>query len=217
MFRKILSILFLTQVLCGVAVAQNDQTAKRPATPKFDNIAFLAWDVNFPTGDLSSFISKTSFAGGTFGYRKMLNSGNISIGGDITWNSFYEYAPRKTYQIPPNGAITTDLYKYVYTLPFGLNAHYYFNGGKLVAPYAGLGLGATYSQQQIYYNTYVSEDDNWGFYIRPELGAYIKFDEYSTWGILAGVRYNYSTNKQEDFKLNSITSVSAQLGIAWTW
>ena len=137
-------------------------------------------------------------------------------GGDISWNSLYEYAPRKTYELP-NGAVTTDLYKYVYTLPFGLNAHYYFQGNKLVTPYAGLMLGTTYSQQKIYYNTYVTEDENWGFYIRPEIGAMIKFDEYTNWGLLIGARYNYSTNQQADFKIDNISTISLQLGMAWTW
>ena len=216
MFRKIVLFIIIAQSVTGSLFAQDAQQSTKKPIAGFDNMSYLAWDVSFPSGSVSDFISKTSFSGGTFGYRKMLNKGNVSIGGDISWNSLYEYAPRKTYELP-NGAVTTDLYKYVYTLPFGLNAHYYFQGNKLVTPYAGLMLGTTYSQQKIYYNTYVTEDENWGFYIRPEIGAMIKFDEYTNWGLLIGARYNYSTNQQADFKIDNISTISLQLGMAWTW
>lgn len=183
---------------------------------KFHQLAYLNWDVTFPTGSLSDFCSATSYSGGTFGYRKMLSKGNVSIGGDISWHSLSEYKPRKTYQLDA-GAITTDLYSYVYELPFGLNAHYYFKGGKHVMPYAGLCLGTNYSQQELYYNTYVTSYDNWGFYARPEIGAVIRFDEYAHWGILIGAKYNYATNKTDNFKLDNQSSFGAALGIAWDW
>jgi outer membrane protein W len=144
----------------------------------------------------------------------MLSHTNVSVGADVSWNSYYEYTPKTTYQLK-DGAVTTDLYKYVYTLPLALTAHYYFPAGKIIHPYLGVGLGATYADEQLYYNTYVTEDTQWGFLVRPELGALIKVNPKSGWGILAGVRYSYSTNKQTEFKIDNLSSIGVQLGVAW--
>lgn len=212
------SILLFTAVTVNAQNSQDVDYYKKGggSQAKFHQMAYLNWDISFPTGNLSNFTGATSYSGGTFGYRKMLSKGNVSIGGDISWHSFSEYKARKTYQLDA-GAITTDLYSYVYELPFGVTTHYYFNGGKHFMPYAGLCIGANYSQQDLCYNTYVTSYDNWGLYLRPEIGAVIRFDEYAHWGVLVGAKYNYSTNKTDNFKLDNQSSFGASLGIAWDW
>ena len=94
-----------------------------------------------------------------------------------------------------------------------INAHHYFHVNNRLYPYVGLALGATYAEMKLYYNTYVSSDYNWGFLIRPEVGAIYKFFENDSWGVLLGVRYNYSTNTASSFKINGIQSIGFQLGI----
>jgi len=169
----------------------------------------VAWDVNFPLDN--KFVNATSFKGFKFETRRMVTP-NMSVGFEAGSNVYDQYLPRKTYQIQ-DGAITTDLYTYVYTLPLALNVHHYFNVSKMVIPYAGLAMGATYSQQKIYYNTYVSQDENWGFLIRPELGALVKFHEGMA--LLVGARYSYSTNTQSTFHINGIQSFGLQLGLVF--
>lgn len=200
-------IVFSLLFLLTVNVLHAQQERREPA---FNTIAFLAWDISSPQND---FVKKTSFSGGTFGYRKMLKNGNVSVGADVSWNSHHEYAPKQTYQLK-DGAVTTDLYKYLYTLPLTLNTHYYFKAGKSIHPYVGVALGATYADEQLYYNTFVTEDTQWGFLVRPEVGALIKLGTNSGWAILAGVRYSYSTNKQTEFKIDNLQSFGYQLGIA---
>ncbi|WP_169749177.1 outer membrane beta-barrel protein [Flavihumibacter petaseus] len=206
MIRNItLSIL----ILLAFALPASAQSVKGPIP--FDNMFGFAWDVNFPVGN--DFLDKTSLYGFKLEYRRGIKH-NFSVGTEIAWNSYYQYVPRTTYQLK-DGAITTDLYKYIYTLPLAVNAHWYFSGGKMFYPYAGLALGATYSEQDLYYNTYVTEVDNWGFLIRPEIGAIIKPSEHSGFGILVGARYSYSTNKEDDFKIDGLKSVGLQLGVVF--
>lgn len=209
MYRTILFSLLFLLLASASLLAQNGYKEKA-----FYQMGYIAWDINIPVNN--DFVTKTSYAGGSIGYRKMLKSGNISVGFDVSWASYYEYTPRKTYQLE-NGAITTDFYRYIYTLPMSVNTHYYFKGGSFVHPFIGIGIGATYGNEQLYYNTYVSEDDQWGFLVRPEVGAIIKFQPGADWGILAAARYSYSTNKQSDFDINSLTSIGFQLGLAWSW
>jgi hypothetical protein len=207
MFRKLL--FFIISALTSVVAANAQSSSYHPAP--FDQMFTFAWDVNFPVSN--NFVSKTSYDGFRFDYRKMIKS-DLSVGLDITWNSYYQYYPTKTYQIP-DGAVTTDLYSYIYTLPIAVNVHHYFHAGKMVIPYAGLAIGATYSEQRLYYNTYVSYDDNWGFLIRPEIGAIIKFHEQSGVGLLIGADYSYSTNSESAFKINGLQSFGLQLGIVF--
>lgn len=172
----------------------------------------FAWDINVPLNN-KDFISETS----TYGFKlegRYFIQHNISIGAELNWSSLYEYKPRETYQIE-NGAITTDLYNYMYNLPFNANAHYYFMPDKMVNPYAGLGLGAMYSEQDVYFNIYNLYSTNWGFLVRPEVGALIKFGPDSFTAGLIGVRYNYATNQESSFDIRNIQTLSFQFGIAF--
>jgi opacity protein-like surface antigen len=172
----------------------------------------FGWDVNVPLNN-RDFIDRTSLAGGKAEGRFFVTP-NISVGGEISWSSLYQYSPKRTYQFD-NGAVTTDLYKYIYLLPMNLNAHYYFKTDGQFMPYAGLGLGAMYSEQDLYFNIYNLYETNWGFLVKPEAGMLLKFGENSRTGMLFGVRYNYATNRQTDFKIDKIKTLSFQLGIAF--
>jgi hypothetical protein len=172
----------------------------------------FAWDINVPLNN-KDFIERTSFYGGKIEGRTFITP-KFSVGGELSWNSSYQYQPKRTYQFD-GGAVTTDLYKYVYNVPFNLNAHYYFMDDKLIMPFAGLGVGAMYSEQDVYFNIYNLYSNNWGFLLRPEAGALIKFGSNSTTAALLGVRYNYATNRESDFNINKIKSLSFQVGIAF--
>jgi hypothetical protein len=201
MFRKLFFSAVIFMLITTGAIAQTNHAAS------FNETVAVAWDVNFPINN--KFVNATSYKGIKLEFRRMIKS-DLSMGFEVGSNTYDQYSPRKTYQLQ-NGAITTDLYTYIYTLPLALNVYHYFNVSKMVTPYIGLALGATYSQQKIYYNTYVSDDENWGFLVRPELGAIIKFQEGM--GILVGARYSYSTNTESSFKINGLQSFGLQLGL----
>jgi hypothetical protein len=203
MFRK----LFISMITMAAALVVSAQGKYYPAFS--DELFGLSWDINIPVNN--NFTNKTSLDGFQMDYRKMIKH-DLSVGLEINWASYEQYYPRKTYQIP-SGAVTTDFYSYLYTFPLAVNAHHYFHVSNMIFPYAGLALGATYSEMKLYYNTYVTSDYNWGFLIRPELGAIMKFSENSSWGLLIGARYNYSTNSQSEFKINGIQSIGFELGL----
>jgi opacity protein-like surface antigen len=202
MLRKLfISILAIPMALGVCAQAKHNAFS--------DEMIGVAWDVNVPISN--NFTNKTSLDGFQLDYRKMIKN-NFSIGIELNWSGYDQYYPRKTYQIP-SGAITTDFYSYMYTFPTAITVHHYFHVNSRIFPYAGIGLGATYADMKLYYNTYATTNYNWGFLVRPELGAIFKFSDYSGWGILLGARYNYSTNKESEFRVNGIQSVGFQLGI----
>ena len=179
----------------------------------FDNFYTFAWDMNIPLGS-DQYVTAPSYYGWKFEYRKMQRN-NFSVGFDISWNSYYEYKSYQTYKVSENTDLTTDLYKYNYTIPMAITGHYYFTDLGNFVPYFGLGLGTVYSVPKIYVNYYEISGDNWGFLMRPEIGTIIKFKEGSNMGMLVSARYSYSTNKSTSFKFNSIQSVGFQVGLCW--
>src|SRR5678815_5625386 len=132
----------------------------------------VTWNVNFPAN--SDYLTKTSYSGGRIEYRHYLKNKSISAGLSLDWATYEHYISRQTFQKPDgSGAVTGDFVAQAYQVPFMATLHYYFKAGKMVEPYVGIGLGAQYLDQELYYNVYVSDNDNWGFAARPELGALI--------------------------------------------
>ena len=204
--KKTYTVALISILLIAVSFRTKAQSGYLP-----NGFYLFGWDVNVPLNN-KNFIDRTSFAGGKAEGRFFVTP-NISVGGEISWSSLYQYAPKKTYEFD-NGAVTTDLYKYIYLLPMNLNAHYYFKTDGQLMPYAGLGLGAMFSEQDLYFNIYNLHETNWGFLVKPEAGVLLKFGENSRSGIVFGVRYNYATNRQPDFKIDNIQTLSFQLGLA---
>ncbi|HEY9261438.1 hypothetical protein, partial [Chitinophaga sp.] len=105
---------------------------------RMNNLFGLSWEISIPTNN--DFLDKTSFAGGKAEYRYFLKKAPISFGLAASWNSYEQYIPTQTiYYKNNNSAITTDMDRVIYTVPITATAHYYFNYGKKVMPYAGVG------------------------------------------------------------------------------
>ena len=169
----------------------------------------IGWEVGIPSND---FISETSFRGGRIEYAHMVKP-NLSIGIAGSWNSFQQYVPKTTYQKEGGvGAITSDIVKEVYSVPLTLNAKFYkVDAKKKLLPYLGIGLGAQYSAQAIYFNIYGIEDNNWGFVARPEIGVEFSLDEHAAL-YLAG-SYNYASNSSDAFNSSNLSHFAITLGI----
>lgn len=215
MNRKI--YLFLFVIVLGITSANAQEVVTSygsSSSSTFNQLFTFAWDVNIPTGN--KFIDEVSYSGGKLEYRKAFGN-NLSIGFDLSWNSFYEYKPYQTYQLNERTDITTDLYKYNYTLPMAVTVHKYFPTSGLFMPYLGLGLGATYGSPSLIFNIYELNYYNWGFLMRPELGTVIKFGPTSDVGALVAARYSFSTNQETALRIDNLESVGFQLGIVWLY
>jgi outer membrane protein W len=195
--------LIITAILFLSATAMFAQT----------NLLSLGWNINFPGN--TDYLTKTSFAGGKIDYRHILKHKNISLGVSLDWASYEQYFPSQTFQKPDgNGAVTSDFVAQVYQVPFVATIHYYFSESKRLKPFAGLGLGASYMEQSLFYNVYESDENNWGFVARPEIGAIIKSKD-SNWGLLLGANYSIATNKTESIDRNSFNSFGINIGVVF--
>ncbi|MGK0385729.1 MAG: outer membrane protein W [Patiriisocius sp.] len=103
----------------------------------------------------------------------------------------------------------------IFEIPVTVNGYYFLNQSSSFKPYAGLGLGTMYSQQEAFFNIYVVQETNWGFLARPELGVQYEID--SSKGVQAYAAYSYATNNNDDLRIDTLQHVSLGIGFYWAY
>ncbi len=138
----------------------------------------------------------------------------FAVGGFASFSTNNEYFPKETYTFDDKSALTTDLDKSVYQVPFGATLRYRIMRGML-QPYVEAKVGTEYSTQSIYMSTFVNRHDNWGFYISPEIGLTF-YPFYKTdLGFQIAAYYSYATNRNKSYDLNGLNNLGFRLGIAF--
>jgi len=179
-----------------------------------DSYFFINWDVNTPLTN-KEWIGNTSTRGAKIGFRKFVGSDSrYALGVDVNWAYFQEYKPRETFQTP-GGAITTDYYNDLFQLAITAQGQYHFPVGNMkhVFPYAGIGIGANRNDFTVSYNVYQDEDYSWGFLARPEAGVLFRIGTRRKLGAMAGVHYDFSTAKSDNYNYKNFSSIGFQLGV----
>jgi hypothetical protein len=181
------------------------------AQQKGSSEVYLNWNLSSPLQH--NFVKNFSASGAAAGYNFFI-SNNLAIGGELGWNNYDTYYSRQT-SYSKTGAFTTDMYRYIFALPVTATVTKYFPVSKLVSPYAKLGIGTLYSEQNKYYNIYEETNSNWGFTAVPEIGVHIKTSAANQWSLNAGVQYRYATNSYTDYGINNIQSLNFNIGASW--
>ena len=138
----------------------------------------------------------------------------LAIGGFASFNTNNEYYPKQTYNFNDKSALTTDLNRSVYQVPFGSTVRVRFMRD-IFQPYFEARIGSEYSTQSTYMSTFVSRDSNWGFYISPEIGMTVYPFQKDDFGFQIAAYYSYSTNKSSSYNLNGLNNLGFKLGIAF--
>ena len=136
------------------------------------------------------------------------------MGGFAAFSTNNEYYPTQTYTFSDKSALTTDLDKSIYQVPFGSTMRVRFLRG-MFQPYLEAKIGTEYSTQSTYMSTYVSRQDNWGFYVSPEVGMTFFPFESTDFGFQIAAYYSYATNRNKTVNINGINNVGFRLGIAF--
>jgi hypothetical protein len=138
----------------------------------------------------------------------------LAIGGFASFNSNDQYYGQQTYYFDDHSALTTDLTRSLYQVPFGSTVRCRFARNQF-QPYIQAKIGTEYSQQSTYLSTYVSRQDNWGFYISPEIGfTWFPFDQ-ADFGFHLAAYYSYATNHNKSLNMNGINNLGFKLGVAF--
>jgi hypothetical protein len=138
----------------------------------------------------------------------------IAVGGFASFGTNNDYVPKQTYQLDDNAAITTDLDRSIYQVPFGATMRVRFMRTEF-QPYFEAKVGAEYSTQSTYMSTFVSRKDNWGFYISPEIGiTFFPFHKDDV-GFQFAAYYSYATNRNDSFDIKGLNNLGLKLGMAF--
>lgn len=172
---------------------------------------YLNWNLGAPVNN--SFVKGFNAAGGNFGYNTFIRK-NLAVGGAIGWNNYNSYHNKQTYDTKA-GAITTDMYTYIFALPITATATQYLKAGSYVTPYIKVGVGALYGEQNQYYNIYEDRKTDWGFTVIPEIGARFTLKPESKWSLNASAQYIYATNKASIYNVKNIQTLGANIGASW--
>lgn len=153
------------------------------------------------------------------GYGAYLESGYyvtpmLAVGTFSSFNTNNQYFPKQTYVFSDKSALTTDLAKSLYQMPFGAVLRCRFMR-TMFQPYVEAKIGAEYATQSTYMSTYISKDDNWGFYVSPEVGVTVYPFHKDDFGFHLAFYYSYSTNKSTTYNMNGIGNMGFKLGIAF--
>jgi hypothetical protein len=167
------------------------------------------WSIMVPT--YTEYVGNPSRAGFRVGFTRFIND-RFGFGIDGGYSVLDDYVPRQTYTFP-GGAITTDIFNYMYYYTLSASGKYFFLSEGLLAPYAALGAGVSYTEYTIYYNAYSNTDDKVAFLMRPEAGTYFRFGKYSGLGLKAAVTFDYTTNKTEYYDLKNFSGLGFQIGL----
>ena len=138
----------------------------------------------------------------------------FAVGGFASFGTNNKYIPKQTYELENGAALTTDLDRSIYQVPFGATMRVRFMRTEF-QPYLEAKIGTEYSTQSTYMSTFVNRHDNWGFYISPEVGfTYFPFQKTDL-GFQLAAYYSYATNRNDKFGIKGLNNVGFKLGIAF--
>jgi hypothetical protein len=202
--KKIIYILAASLALVIFAGEANAQMGKR-------DYINGGWQFNGTPGN--------TFAKSAQGYGAYLEGGYyvtplFAVGGFASFNSNNEYHPKETYTFANQAALTTDLDRSLYQVPFGATMRMRFVRG-MFQPYIEAKIGTEYSTQSTYMSTFVSRQDNWGFYISPEIGMTFFPFEKTDFGFHIAAYYSYATNQNKSYDIKGLNNLGFKLGIAF--
>jgi hypothetical protein len=160
-----------------------------------------------------------SFVENASGYGAYIEGGYyltpmFAVGGFASFHTNNEYVPKQTYTFKDQSALTTDVDRSIYQVPFGLTMRTRFMRQEF-QPYLGTRIGTEFSTQSTYMSTFVNRHDNWGFYMSTELGfTYFPFQK-TDFGFQLALYYSFCTNRNSDYSLKGIKNLGFKLGVAF--
>ena len=161
----------------------------------------------------------TDFVDNAQGYGAYVEGGYyvtpmIAVGGFASFGTNNDYIPKKTYHLQDNAAVTTDLDRSIYQVPFGATMRVRFLRYE-IQPYFEAKIGAEYSTQSTYMSTFINRHDNWGFYISPEIGFTIYPFHKDDFGFQLAAYYSFATNENDSYDIKGLNNLGFKLGIAF--
>lgn len=133
-----------------------------------DSYFIARYQIGIPTSDTKGYIDQTSWAGLNLGYRWLPNR-NITIGGDLGWQTFNKKDDFNTYT-QGTSSISGVQYRYQNMFEFSAQSEVVLNDGGDFRPYIGLGVGGLYVRRVTSFGLYEVDQNPCQFMLKPGLG-----------------------------------------------
>jgi len=169
------------------------------------------WNIGFAMGETADFVSEPSFRGFSIDGRGFV-ANNLTVGGIVGWNTFYESKGFVTENIGNSGVVHGYKRAYVNAMPIMVNTHYYFSQ-TTVMPYAGLGLGTMYVEDRDFVGIYYVQNKAWHFALAPEVGIVVPFGNGNT-GVNFNAKYNWAAKTKDT---PSYSFLTLNIGISYVF
>ena len=202
--KRIIYIIMAAAVLMTAASEAKAQMGKR-------DYVDIGWQFN---GTVGGDFVRSAQGYGAYAEIGCYLAPELAVGTFISFNTNTEYFPTQTYTFSDNSALTTDLERSVYQIPFGATVRYRFMRTE-VQPYAEAKVGAEYSTQSTYMSTFVNRHDNWGFYASPEVGVVVFPFERTDIGFQFAAYYSFASNRNRSYDIKGINNLGFKLGVAF--
>lgn len=173
----------------------------------------LNYQMAAPLGETKDFTKNFSFRGVSLDYQYFLNE-KFTVGIGLGWNVFHKSLADATGNFTFGNddeiyTITGKQFRYTNTVPILIGGRYYFSGeNRKIRPYAGIGLGTSWTETRLEVGHFVANKDGWQFAFAPEIGAYIPLCD--RFGFNIGAKYNYAVKTSE---LPAQQNLAISLGI----
>ena len=173
-------------------------------------IFIISYPIAFPAGDLSDYISNTSFRGINIEFGKEVKP-NVIAEIETGWNVFYQEVPDQVYK-DGTASISGKQFRYTNSVPILAGAKWILKSKNNLVPYAGLGLGTMYSDRSTDFGLYRISTDAWQFCLRPELG--VTFKSRNGPSAMLGVKYYASFNSSD---LDGQSFLTVNIGVVFPY
>jgi opacity protein-like surface antigen len=212
--KKILLILTVFVFMTSLVKGQ-DQPSSLGFTPS--SYYTFSWNTTFTMGDFNTWVGNASPAGFDIGGRYFIKGG-LAAGFNMSWQRVSQIYDNTTYYGSNGQAVTATNYRFTWMVPFSAVIAYHMMPDKMVSPYVGLGIGGDYMEHHILVQEYDIYKTRWDFSLTPEIGALVRFGNFSQWGALVAFNYKWTTNKIEfgqNFNTGNLSMLNLKVGLAY--
>jgi len=181
-------------------------------TRRFLNHAMVgfAWDLGVPVGTIHNFTSNVSGLGFDIAFHYWIHP-QITLGGEVEWQTFTDQKDRTTYPIN-HGAITATAYNSLQTASLRAAAQYYFVDDGIVLPYVGLNIGYGWGTFQSAAADILLYDNQDSIVLGGELGTLLMLSKRAPL-VKISARYSAAPAMEWLDSVSDVQTITFQLGL----